>query len=150
MHIWSLQGFAGIDFATRTTTLVRPSDALRRREFDVRRLSAGQVEYYRQHLAEEHLPREQLQFDAVDALALEIEDFVESIRTLRPPRVSGEAGRDALAVAEQILARIHTHAWDDAPDGPVGPHCRPRRSVIPAPQLAVIPPPVPMPRKEAG
>ena len=44
--------------------------------------------------------------DAVDALALELEDFVESIRTVRQPRVTGEPGRDALAVAEQILASI--------------------------------------------
>jgi hypothetical protein len=37
---------------------------------------------------------------------LELQDFVESIRTLRQPRVSGAAGRDAVAVAEQILACI--------------------------------------------
>ena len=53
---------------------------------------------------------QQLTFDAVDALALELDDFIESIRTPRQPRVTGEAGRDALAVAEQILARIDARA----------------------------------------
>ena len=40
------------------------------------------------------------------ACALELADFVESIRGDRPPRVSGEQGRDAVALAERILARI--------------------------------------------
>jgi predicted dehydrogenase len=110
MHVWSPDGFAAIDFAARTATMVRPSETLLRRQFHVDALTPEQVDYYRGHFAEEHLPREQLTFDAVDALALEIDDFVESIRTPREPRVSGEAGRDALAVAEQILAGISARA----------------------------------------
>ena len=38
---------------------------------------------------------------------LELHDFVESIRTPRPPRVNGEAGRDAVAVAERD-PRLHS------------------------------------------
>ncbi len=81
------------------------------------------------------MPCERLAFDAVDALALEQDDFVASIRALGQPRVSGQAGREALAVAEQILARIRTHAWDGSDDGPVGPLALPRRNVIPAPHF---------------
>ena len=55
------------------------------------------------------MPQERVQFDAVDALALEIEDFAQSILTGRAPRVSGEAGRDAVVVAEQILSSIAAH-----------------------------------------
>jgi predicted dehydrogenase len=109
MHVWSPEGFVAVDFATRTATTVRPSETLLRRQFNVDALTPEQLEYNRAHFAEEHLPREQQTFDAVDALALEIDDFVESIRTPRQPRVTGEAGRDALAVAEKILARINTH-----------------------------------------
>ncbi len=150
MHVWSGRAFAGIDFAARTTTLVRPSETLLRRQLDVDVLSSEQVEYYKQHLAEEHLPQERLQFEAVDALALELQDFVESIRTPRQPRVTGTAARDATAAAEQILARIHTHAWDAAADGPAGPLAVPRRHVIPAPHFAIAPAQVPVVRKEAG
>jgi predicted dehydrogenase len=106
MQVWAARSYANIDFATRTTTLVRPSETLLRGEFHADRLSPEQVEHYKTHLAEEHLPREQKTCNAVDALALELEDFVESIRTVRQPRVTGEAGRDALAVAEQVLASI--------------------------------------------
>ncbi len=72
-----------MDFATRTTSLVRPSETLLRRQFHVDDLTPEQVVYYREHLAEEHLPREQKQFPAVDALVLELQDFVDAIRTPR-------------------------------------------------------------------
>jgi predicted dehydrogenase len=150
MHLWSASAFAAIDFTGRTTTLVRPSEALLRRQLNVGLLSPREVEHYREHLFEELLPRTQLQFEAIDALALELEDFLESIRTLRRPRVPGEAGRDAVAVAEQILARIHTHAWDATPDGPLGPLLTPRSRVIPAPHFDLTAAPLPLVRKEAG
>jgi len=150
MQIWSPRAFAGVDFAARTTTLIRPSDTLLRRQFDIERLSGEQVEYYLEHLAEEHLPREQLEFEAVDALALETQDFIESIRTLRQPRVPGEAARDAIAVAERILAQIDNHAWDEMPDGPVGPMATPRTRIISAPHFDLAPAQVPSGRREAG
>ncbi|MEN6451866.1 MAG: Gfo/Idh/MocA family oxidoreductase, partial [Thermoguttaceae bacterium] len=138
MQVWSADGFAAVDFAARTATLVRPSETLRRRQFDVDLLAAKQVDYYRQHFAEEHLPKQTLAFDAIDALALEQEDFLEAVRTRREPRVNGEAGRDALALAEQILDRIESHCWDASLDGAVGPMGVPRRHVIPAPRFPAV------------
>ncbi|MBN2581189.1 MAG: Gfo/Idh/MocA family oxidoreductase [Pirellulales bacterium] len=135
MNLWSLEGFASVDFAARTTTLIRPSQTLKNREFDVDQLSPERTEYYRQHFAEEHLPREMLQFEAVDAIALELQDFVEAIRTGRQPRVSGEMGRDAVTLAEEILDRIQTHNWDSTLEGPVGPLAVHRRHIIPAPHF---------------
>lgn len=150
MQVWSRRAFAAVDFAAGATTLVRPSETLLRRRFDVERLSPEQLEHHRKHFAAEHLPREELRFEAVDALELELQDFVESIRTPRAPRVSGEAGRDAVALAEQILARIRMHAWDDAPDGPVGPLAIRRSRVVPAPHFPLAPTESPAVRKEAG
>jgi predicted dehydrogenase len=106
MHVWSAAGFAAIDFGVRTATTVTPSDTLRRRQFRLASLTPEQLDHQRQHFAEEHLPKKQLTFEPVDALAQEVDDFVQSISTPRPPRVTGEAGRDALAVAEQILAAM--------------------------------------------
>ena len=112
-----------------------PSETLLRREFDVDALSPDQVAYFRDHLAEDHLPRHQVQSAAVDALSLELDDFVDAIRGQRQPRVTGEAGRDALAVAEQVLDRIASHAWDAALDGPVGPLAVSSRHAIPVPHF---------------
>ena len=150
MQVWTPRAYAAVDFATRTTTLVQPSETLLRRQFDVDSLSADQVEHYKAHLLEEHLPRQVVQSDAVDALTLELRDFLESIRTPRMPRVTGEQARQAIAVAEQILSKIHTHAWDDAPDGQMGPLAVPSPSVIPSPHWHLAPADSPLERKEAG
>jgi predicted dehydrogenase len=114
MHIWSAGSFASVDFAARATTTVIPSETLRQRRFNVDGLSPQELEHCRQHFAEEHLPQERKTFDAVDALALEQDDFLDSIRNSRVPLVSGEAGRDAMAVAEQILNRIRSNRWDSS------------------------------------
>ena len=90
------------------------------------------VEHYRRAFRRRTFAREQLTFDAVDALALELDDFVGSIRAAHAPRVSGEAGRDALAVAEQILDRIDAHCWDASLDGPIGPLALPHQRLLSA------------------
>jgi predicted dehydrogenase len=150
MQVWSARGFADVDFGALTASVVRPSETLLRRQFDVDALSAAEVEHFREHLLDEHLPCTELRHERVDALALEQQDFVASIRGPRAPRVSGEQGRDAVAVAEQILGRIHAHAWDDDLAGPVGPMATPRPSVISPPHWAMTPMASPLERKEAG
>jgi len=150
MQVWSTRAYADVDFATRSTTIVRPSEALLSRRFDVESLSATEVEHYLKHLAEEHLPQEELHSDAVDALVLEQDDFFQSIRTPRTPRVTGRQGRDAVALAEQILAQIDAHRWDADAQGPVGPMAVPRAPVIPAPHWHLAPTHSPVERREAG
>lgn len=46
----------------------------------------------------------------VEPLQAELESFVESIRTRKPPLVGGQEGRDALALAEAVMKRIEEHA----------------------------------------
>jgi predicted dehydrogenase len=45
-----------------------------------------------------------------EPLRMEIEDFIESISTRRPPRVTGQQALTALEVALDILAKIEEHA----------------------------------------
>lgn len=47
-------------------------------------------------------------FDKADALRSEILSFVEAVRTRTEPEVSGRMGRDALALAVDIIAQIDT------------------------------------------
>ena len=132
MQVWSAAGFASFDFAARGVKFIRPSETLRRRRFDVDRLTPEQLAHYRVHFAAEHLPSETRTFDAVDALVLEQDDFVDAIRTGRRPLVDGAAGRDALAVAGQILARIDAHGWTGELDGPAGPLAKTTGHILPA------------------
>jgi predicted dehydrogenase len=45
-----------------------------------------------------------------EPLRLEIQSFLESVRTRRPPRVTAHQGRDALALALEIQAAMAAHA----------------------------------------
>lgn len=148
MQVWNRRGFANIDFSARTATFVRPGELLQRREFDVDRLSAEEKQQLKETQCAALLPTETLQAEPQDAITAELLDFADSIRQGRSPRVPGEHGRDALAVAEQILRKIETHAWDGAPDGPVGPWAIPRTQIIPGPHWSRKPAPVE--RREAG
>lgn len=136
MHIWAPAGFASIDFASRKTRLVRPSAEILQRRLHLENLSAEEIDYWKSHLAQQHLPYEDIQAEAVDALALEIEDFVSSIQQGRSPRVSGQQGRDALAVAERILEEIASHVWEE---GLVGPQATPEPTLMPTPHWAELP-----------
>jgi predicted dehydrogenase len=138
MQIWSLGGFVAVDFATRKTTVVRPSETLLRRELDTAALAAERDEV-RDRVLAEHLSRSDTQHDAVDALALELQDFIESILKSRPPRVSGEQGRDAVLVAEQVLAKIRGHGRSDPADDSRGPISLFRPRVVPAPHWSFVP-----------
>lgn len=51
---------------------------------------------------------DELRFEHGDALLEEIRHFVECVLTARPPRVPGEAGRRALAAAEDISALLRS------------------------------------------
>jgi predicted dehydrogenase len=149
MHIWSFGGFASIDFAARKATLVQPSDELAHRKIDFCRLTPDQWQR-KEQLLQEHLHREEVESAAVDALALEDRDFVESILASRSPRVTGEHGRDAVAVAERILAKIQMHAWDDEAQGLAGPMAIPQPHILPASPFALASRRDAQPRREAG
>jgi predicted dehydrogenase len=133
MKVWSSQAFTDIDFAARTSTIVRPSETLRQGAFHLDGLSPSQVEEHRRTFAADHLPCEQLQFEAVDALALEVSDFVDAIRTPRQPLVDGQAGRNAVALAETILDRIRVN-WAAAP---VHATAEPQPHIIPVGQPSI-------------
>ena len=45
-----------------------------------------------------------------DALEMELKDFVKNVRNRTQPKVSGREGRLALAVAQEIMAKINDHA----------------------------------------
>jgi len=47
---------------------------------------------------------------AQEPLRAELEAFVESVRTRRPPLVGGQEGRQALALAERVMICIEEHA----------------------------------------
>ena len=134
MQVYSSRGFAAIDFAERTATVVHPREDVLRRQFDLAKLSIDDTINYRNNLFESLLAKESLGPAASNAIAEEQNDFAASIRESRRPRVSGHDGRAALSVAERVLASIDSHAWDGTDTGRHGPHAMPALPVIGGPE----------------
>lgn len=118
LRIWAPEGYAGIDFVRKHLMLVQPSDELRRRQLD---LSSMPREQLKGDVFTRHLQTLELDCNHGDQLTRELEDFVRCVQSGSQPRVTGEAGRDAIALAERILQSVHTHCWNNSADGPIGP-----------------------------
>ncbi len=150
MQVWTTDGFAALDFQQKTASIVRPSAALRDRTLQVDTLTPAEKQALRDRLMTDHLPIESLTVVPNDAITAELLDFAESIGTGRSPRVSGQAGRDAVALAERVLDKIAAHAWNGAHPGPVGPHFETAPAIIPAPHWQLKPNAAPQRLREAG
>jgi predicted dehydrogenase len=122
LRVWSPEGYASLDFSKRSVTLVQPSEQVRRHGLDPAKLDPAARSLLKDELFGRHLQVQTLTCPTADQLTLELRDFLRCVRDGDRPRVTGEDGREALALASRILAAIHQHQWDGHPAGPVGPH----------------------------
>jgi predicted dehydrogenase len=121
LRIWAPEGYVGIDFVHRKISLVQPSEDLRRHGLDVRNLDPArrtqlQSEVFGRHLEMHH----QTCTASADQLTRELQDFIHCVRTGSSPRVTGEDGRAALALATTVLDRVRNHQWEGRGDGACG------------------------------
>ena len=127
LRIWASEGYAGIDFVSRKLTLVQVSPEVRQFGLRADRMDAAAKARLKDDLFGRHLQTLQVDGDRKnDQLTSELRHFVDCVRTGRKPRVTGEDGRDALALAERILASVRSHQWEGRPDGATGPTRMPR------------------------
>jgi predicted dehydrogenase len=122
MRIWSAEGYAGLDFCDKRLTLVQPSPRLRTYGLDARGLPPQERVALAQQVFKRHLQTREYTYPTVpDQLTRELTAFLDCVRTGTEPRVTGEAARDAIALAERVLISLRQHAWNNTPFGPVGP-----------------------------
>jgi predicted dehydrogenase len=121
MNLWGPEGFASVDFAHRRLTLMQLARHLRQGRLDVGRMDPTALASLKVELFTRHIETQEVDCSGGDQLTCELRDFVQAVRTNGQPRVSGEAGRDALALADRILASLRRHAWQGDANGPVGP-----------------------------
>jgi predicted dehydrogenase len=107
MHVFSAEGFAGVDFARRRLTLMQPAEHLRQGPLDAPTMANLKTELF-----DRHIQIQELDCNHGDQLTRELHDFIHCVRTGQRPRVDGTAGREALALASRILDSLRTHAWD--------------------------------------
>ncbi|TWT90629.1 Dehydrogenase [Pseudobythopirellula maris] len=144
VQVFTDRAFVAVDLNTRKSTVVRPTDEVLERRFNVAALSSERKSELMAGLFDELLVRSESETPAVNAIEEEQKDFYAAIREGRSPRVSGEAGRDAVAVAERILECVEAHRWDGADAG--------RRGMFASPAAAVLPMGLPLEgeRRRAG
>jgi predicted dehydrogenase len=130
MSVFSARCCASVNFATHEATVFRPHDDLLRRELRVDQLAAAERAYWKEHLFDKLIVRTRHEPPAVNAIQEEQRDFASAIRGNGAPRVDGAAGRDAVALAEQILRCIDEHAWDGDAAGRHGPFAMPALPII--------------------
>jgi predicted dehydrogenase len=136
MRLWGPEGYASLDFATQRARLVRPSDRLRHGDLDLDGLDLGQPAAVKEHLFGKVLRVDQVQAEGRELLALELEDFIQAVRTGTRPRVTGEDALRALRLADRILQSLNSHRWEGLPDGPTGPRDLPGPQAEPIAGLA--------------
>jgi predicted dehydrogenase len=120
-HCWTTGSFASVDFAGGESVLVEPSQVVLDRQVDVDALSQHERQMLKEKLFERLLQMKTFQAAPANAIAQEQQDFIESIRSGEAHGVTGEAGRDALVLAQRVLDQIAHHRWDGTADGRVGP-----------------------------
>jgi predicted dehydrogenase len=124
MHVWAAEGYAELDFAQRRLTLVQPSEEVRRHGLDPTRLDPASRARLREDLFARHLQTREINGKAQDQLTAELQHFVTCVRSGKRPRVAGDEGREAVALAQAILHEVRSHAWDGAAHLR-GPHALP-------------------------
>ena len=133
MHVWGPQYFVDVDYAGGSTRFTRSTDALKRGQVNPEHLSSEEKKKSQELFFSDWLQTEQFEAEARNALDDEITDFATAINTGQPVQVDGSAGRDAVAVCEQILERMVQHVWDGADRGD---HSR----SLPSPATIPVPP----------
>jgi predicted dehydrogenase len=127
LRIWASEGYAGLDFVSRKLSLVQPSDEVKRHGLNVSKLDPAAKARLKDEVFGRHLEVLNVGGDRKhDQLTAELRHFVDCVRHKKTPRVTGEDGRDALALAYRVLEAVKAHQWEGTPDGAVGPHRMPK------------------------
>ena len=109
LRLFQPHEYLSLDFARQELLTIKVDPAL------LAQLTAGRFSPAAMSAAEGSHPSRGLSLEKLDPpnsepLRLELEDFVSSVRDRLQPRVTGKAGRAALALALEINEQIATHA----------------------------------------
>jgi predicted dehydrogenase len=116
LRVWAPEGYAGIDFVKKELVLVQPSADLRQNGLEVGRMDAARKAGLKDEIFGKHLQTVELNCNRGDQLTSELKHFIQCVRQRRRPRVTGEDGRNALALAHRILESVQKHRWNGAGD----------------------------------
>jgi predicted dehydrogenase len=125
MRLWGAEGYASIDFATRKLKLMQPSEELRNRQIDSRRLEPALLDSLKTEMFSRFIQSVEIDCNtrhSRDQLTREVEHFLDCVRTGTQPRVDGQAGLNAVHLANQVVMSLRQHHWAGKDESFVGPH----------------------------
>lgn len=126
LRIWAPEGYAGIDFVKRTLTLVQPSHELKAGQIRLEHMTPESRAAMKEQIFGRVLQVRDIDCNRGDQLMAELQHFVECVRFNKTPRVTGQDGRNALALAERVLQSVRTHRWQGIEGPAMGPNQMPR------------------------
>lgn len=109
LQVVTPRGFAAVDMGTRKAKVVEVSQRVAGGEIHVETALPEEVAAIKERLFVDYLPLSEIAVGDGNAIADEQSDFFDAIRLGRDPIVTGEQGRQALAVAYEVLAAIEAH-----------------------------------------
>ncbi len=117
MQVYGEHGILRFDFQEKSASITRPSEEIRRGAIDVNRLSPAARETMKTELNTKHLVTHSLPVVQNNAILEELREFATAIRTGRAVSADGRVGREAVAVAEQVLSSItRSHSSSGLPN----------------------------------
>lgn len=113
IQTWSESGCHTADLHNRKLTSFVPGPRLQAGELPLTCFEAGEpVEELKAAMFGQFFEQRVVEGSDADALTAELTSFVEAATTGGHPRVNGENGLEALAVADEILRCVESHRWD--------------------------------------
>lgn len=106
MRIQTASQSVEIDFASRETQIVRATESVVRGQYSPGVLGNSCSSEMVKNFMNEQFQTIRIEQDPVDALSLEMEDFVQSIRERREPQVSGRRALRSVEIADAIVRAI--------------------------------------------
>ncbi len=100
------QGFATVDFGSKSARTLEPSPAVQQRQINLAKLSAAERVELKEKFFEQHLRQADLAVTDHNAILEEQHDFCHAVQTGALPQVTGHDGWRALETAERIVAAI--------------------------------------------
>lgn len=125
MEVFSDAGFVGVDFTTRKVKSIVADEIVKQGASQVHGLSAEGKNWVRDNLFSTVLPCQEIEVAPGNAIDAELREFADCIQRGLTPTVTGQAAREALAVALKIDAAVQQHRWDGGKFNLVGPAMRP-------------------------
>ncbi len=131
MSVYGPESCAHLDFGTRTTQIIEPSCEIQQRMVNLESIAISDRSLQGPNF-QPLFSQKTLEPGEVNPLLDEQRDFVHAIRTHSSPIVSGQAGSNAVQIAERICDAIEQHQWNGSALGPIGPHAMPGPTILPA------------------